>query len=386
MDLRTLNPSIRRLGGIYTITETGEDMPKQPPAIINPRAIRKATRARGEEASIPQVEIYIETDKETGDVVPREEMTAALAGQKAAPERVLTYAQKEAKRRVATRKDMIEAEKEVLEAKLVKKLEKEKPQKVVKGGVVTDIVPFVDKDKTKKEIAEIKLKKAEAKAKKAVAEAFAEGARAETAKTYLQFANQRARELQAERGVKWQEAKAIATDEWKKRSVKEPAGYYITDVESSDKGKKAKKPAVTAIESESKSDGTIGSYKSKSDGTIPDKKITPKPKTVTIKRKDGTTDVVERKKEKLAEEQKKAEAIKLTPSEPAKEKREKLASQKNIIAFVSSLSNEEVKNEYRTLHPRKEFPSFAVMRNAIIKSLGGRVRGGKYEFVTSEEE
>lgn len=366
MDLRTLNPSIRRLGGIYTITETGEDMPKQPPAIVNPREIRKATRARGEEASIPQVEIYIETDTETGGVVSREEMTAALAGQKAAPERVLTYAQKEAKRRVATRKDMLEAEKEVLEAKLVKKLEKEKPEKVVKGGVVTDVVPFVDKDKTKKEIAEIKLKKAEAKAKKAVAEAFAEGARAETAKTYLQFANQRARELQAERGVKWQEAKAIATDEWKKRSVKEPAGYYITDVESSDKAKKAKKPAVTAFESESKSDK--------------------KPKTVTIKRKDGTTDVVERKKEKLAEEQKKAEAIKLTPSEPAKEKRQKVASQQNIIGFVSSLSNEEVKNEYRTIHPRKEFPSFAVMRNAIIKSLGGRVRGGKYEFVTSEEE
>jgi hypothetical protein len=96
-------------------------------------------------------------------------------------------------------------------------------------------------------------------------------------------------------------------------------------------------------------------------------------------------------KKTIATEQKKADEMKLKPSEPAKERRmkakEKQAkehTQQTIVGFVEALSEDELKNEYRSIHPRKEFPSKLVMKNTLIKSLGGRLRG-KYEFMTEEE-
>jgi hypothetical protein len=340
MDLRTLTPSIRRIGGIYTFETAGEDMPKQPPAIINPREIKKATRARGEESAIPQVEVYVDDQ--------------GLGGQEPAPERRVTKAQREAKKRIGSKKEAAAVEKEILEEKVAKKVTREKVEKEIVGGVERKIITDMleDKGAIKKDIAEMKLKKAEAKAKKAVAEAFTESVRAQT---YLQFANERARELQKDRGIKWKEAKDIATVEWKEKNKSKIAGH-LTDVES-DKTKKVKKPTVTTFESDSKSSST-----------------TPAAKKETAKAKA-----------KIEKEMKKAEEIKLKPSEPAKEKRKKEYTQQTIVGFVEALSEDELKNEYRSIHPRKAFPSKTVMKNALIKSLGGRVKG-KYEFVTSEDE
>jgi hypothetical protein len=374
MDLRTLTPSIRRIGGIYTFETAGEDMPKQPPAIINPREIKKATRARGEESAIPQVEIYVDDQ--------------GMAGQEEAPERRVTKAMREAKKRVGSRKEVAAVEKEILEQQVAKKVSKEKVEKEIVGGIEKKIVTDMleDKGKIKKDIAELKLKKAEAKAKetgliesskkevaemklkkaeakakkgiaeaeakKAVAEAFTESIRAQT---YLQYANERARELQNDRGIKWKEAKEIATMEWKEEH-KPKIAALLTDVES-DKTKKVKKPTATVFESDTKSNSS----------------------TPTAKKETAKT------KAKIEKEMKKAEEIKLKASEPAKEKRKKEYTQQTIVGFVEALSEDELKNEYRSIHPRKAFPSKTVMKNTLIKSLGGRLRG-KYEFVTSEDE
>jgi hypothetical protein len=371
MDLRTLTPSIRRIGGIYTFETAGEDMPKQPPAIINPREIKKATRARGEESAIPQVEVYVDDQ--------------GLAGQEEAPERRVTKAQREAKKRIGSRKEAAAVEKEILEEKVAKKVTREKVEKEIVGGVERKIITDMLEDKSaiKKDIAELKLKKAEAKAKKAVAEAFTESVRAQT---YLQFANERARELQKDRGIKWKEAKDIATVEWKEKNKSKIAGH-LTDVES-DKPKK--KPAVTTFESDS---SKSKSEKSVDGGSMPPKPVK-KSDYIKVKRADGTVEVVPTKekkaalekaeREKIEAEQKKADAMKLKPSEPAKEKRKKEHTQQTIVGFVDALSEDELKNEYRSIHPRKAFPSKTVMKNALIKSLGGRLKG-KYEFVTEEE-
>jgi hypothetical protein len=86
--------------------------------------------------------------------------------------------------------------------------------------------------------------------------------------------------------------------------------------------------------------------------------------------------------------------MKLKPSEPAKERRMKVKekqakeySQQTIVGFVEALSDDELKNEYTALHPKKAakgFPTKLVMKNAVIKSLGGRLKG-KYQFMTEEE-
>lgn len=258
------------------------------------------------------------------------------------------------------------AEKEILEQKVAQKVSKEKVSKEIVGGVERKVItePMLeDKLTTKKEIAELKLRKAEAKAKKAVADAFTEGVRAQT---YLQFANERARELQGEKGIKWKEAKEIATTEWKEKNKSKISGM-LTDVES-DKPKKSK---------------------SSSSEKIPKPDVIKAPKGfVKVKRADGTIDIIETKASKdakLAEEKKKADEMKLKPSAPAKEKREKEMTQRKIIEFVSALNNDEVETEYRTRHPRKALPSLTVMRNDIIKSLGGRASGGKYKYGTSDE-
>ena len=409
-DLRTINPGVRRIGGIYTIKNDGEDMPKQPPAIINPGAVKRVTRARGEEQQIPQVEIYYE--EADGKRVPREEMKGALAGQMAKPIKEMTYAQREARKQVASKKALIEAEREIIEEKVAKKIEREiagKKQKVEKG-VVTEIVTYVKKAKKveekpdEKEIAELKLKKAEEKKqvaelklKKAETKQKTEEAKTKRAETYLEFANARAKQLQEQKGIKWKEAKAEATDEWKKRAVRTPGSipgseYYVTEPESSAKSDSSKKSVVSKRSTTSESErarerealrdipGSESSKKSEAKAGAGEEPK-PKPKMVTVKRADGTITRIPMKEKTvdIEKEQKKAEDIKLKPSRPA-------LRQRDILGYVEALSDEELKMEYRSIHPRKPFPSKLKMRNAVTKSYGGRVRGGKTVFSSTEED
>ena len=409
-DLRTINPGIRRIGGIYTIKNDGEDMPKQPPAIINPGAVKRVTRARGEEQQIPQVEIYFE-NTEAGDRLAREEMKGALAGQTAKPAKEISYAQREARKQLASKKAVAEAERELIEEKVAKKIEKEmagKKQKVEKG-VITEIIPYVKKAEkaSEKELAEIKLKKAETKLK-------IEEAKARKAETYLSFANARAKEIQAQKGVNWKVAKAEATDEWKKRSVKSPEGtYYITEPESSATSESTHRKRFEAMSERQKkladTEGTdSGSYESTPSGhlkrkpkAITDKsgsessktkagagEEAPKPRMMKIKRKDGTIDIlpIKPKVVDIEKEQKKAEQIPLKPGESAKIQQQSRLRQRDIVGFVEALSEDELKSEYRDIHPRKAFPTTLKMRNALIKALGGRVRGGKTVFSSTDEE
>ena len=426
-DLRTINPGVRRIGGIYTIKNDGEDMPKQPPAIINPGAVKRVTRARGEEQQIPQVEIYYEEAE--GKRVPREEMKGLLAGQTAKPAKEISYAQREARKQLASKKALIEAEREIIEEKVAKKIEREiagKKQKIEKG-VVTEIVPYVKKAKKveekpdEKEIAELKLKKAEEKKqvaelklKKAETKQKTEEAKTKRAETYLEFANARAKQLQEQKGIKWKEAKAEATDEWKKRAVRTPGSipgseYYVTEPESSATSESThRKRFEIMAERQKKLADTEGSdsYEISPSGhvkRIERKAITdksgsesskkseakagageepkPKPKMATVKRADGTITRVPMKEKSVdvEKEQKKAEDIKLKPSQPA-------LRQRDILGYVEALSDEELKMEYRSIHPRKPFPSKLKMRNAVTKSYGGRVRGGKTVFSSTEED
>jgi hypothetical protein len=326
MELKTIHPSIRRLGGIYTFERNGEDMERQPPAIVNPGEMKKATRARGEDTSIPMVEIY--TDDQ------------GLAGQEAAPERRVSKIQRDAKKRLGSRKEVMAAEKEVLEQQVAKKISKEKPTEEVVKGVVRKVITesaLDDKLSTKKEIAELKLKKSEAKAKKAAAEAFTEYSRAQT---YLQFANQRAKEIQKESGIRFKDAKDKATTEWKEMKKAELSGL-LTDADTDKKPVVRRKRPVVAPEK------------------VPSSETSKKVMDAEV-------------------EKQKAKEMGLKPSGAAKDKRKKLDL---IKGLVDALSDDDLKKEYRNIHKFKAFPSKEEMKKAAIREL--KKRKG---FISSDSE
>jgi hypothetical protein len=391
-ELKTITPNMRQVG-IFNIRGGGEDLPKQPPAIVSPGAIRRVTRARGEDTSIPQVEIYVDDQ--------------GAAGQEAPGERLVSKAQREAKKRLGTRKEIVEAEKEVLERKIAKQVKREEvieektPSGVVKKVIKEKVevpashaVPAlmdIDRKEIKARKTEAKAKIAEAEAKKAQAEAFAEMYKN---MTYLQYVNKRAKELQSEKSISWKEAKSDATDEWKSNKG------YVTEmsISSADevRGKKGKKS-----ESDHPSDGTID---------IKIKKPAPKVETIEegggsgpakkapkIIHKEETKKRLEEDAKKKEEDAKKKEVYAKEVKEyndriaaEAKKRREERKkaglSQRKIIEFVEGLDEKDLKEEFRRTHPRASFPSILKMKNMVIKDLGGEVRGGKRMFGTSEEE
>jgi hypothetical protein len=383
-ELKTITPNMRQVG-IFNIRGGGEDLPKQPPAIVSPGAIRRVTRARGEDTSIPQVEIYVDDQ--------------GAAGQEAPGERLVSKAQREARKRLGTRKEIMEAEKEVLERKIAKQVKREEVieektpsgviKKVIKEKVEVPALMDIDRKEIKARKTEAKAKIAEAEAKKAQAEAFAEMYKN---MTYLQYVNKRAKELQSEKSISWKEAKSDATDEWKSNKG------YVTEmsISSADevRGKKGKKS-----ESDHPSDGTID---------IKIKKPAVKVETIEegggsgparkhkIKHSEETKKRLEEEAKKKEEEAKKKAAY----EKEVREHNERLASeakkrrdmrkkagtsQRQIKEFVESLDMSELKDQFRIYHPRAAFPSVTKMKNLIIKSLGGEVYGGKAGAGTSEE-
>lgn len=378
-ELKTINPSLRQVG-IFNVRGGGEDLPKQPPAIVNPGAIRRATRARGEEASIPQVEIYVDDQ--------------GLAGQEPAPERVVTKAQREAKKRLGTRKEVIEAEKEVLEKKLAKSIAKEEVEKVVEKGVEKKIirekkeVPALtdrDREEMKTKRAESKRLKAEAEAKTEQAKSIVEMYKART--KYLEFVNQRAKDIQRDKGVGWKDAKSDATDEWKSNKI--PAGYLTeVSISSADQatGRKGKK---------SDSDGTIDMKIKKKEVKVETIDGGSSKKPVKINLSEETKARLEKeKKEKEKDEARKkydeqVAAREKEKAELAKERRQQRKkygmSQRTIVEYVEGLEDSDLEKEFRMFKPRAKLPSAKVMRNTIIKGMGGEVYGGKRKFGTSEE-
>lgn len=406
-ELKTITPHMRQVG-IFNVRGGGEDLPKQPPAIVSPGSIKRATRARGEENAIPQVEIYVDDQ--------------GMAGQEAPSERLVSKAQREARKRLGTRKEVVEAEKEILERKVAKQIKKEvvveekTPSGVVKKIVkekeeipVGHVVPAlmdIDRKEVKARKVEAKAKLAEAEAKKAQAEAFAEMYKN---MKYLEYVNKRAKDIQKEKDISWKEAKSDATDEWKAHKG------YITEmsISSADevRGKKGKSESeghVTDVESKIKT-----GKPSESDGSF-EVKIKPKPKeeegggSAPPKKKPTIKRSAERQKElddakKAAEEAKKAEEdakkaefearVNAYEAQKQKEREERRAfrkkyglSQNQILEYVKGLDEEELKKEFKLFEPtRRKYPSIAKMKNAIIKGMGGEVYGGKKGSHTSEE-
>jgi hypothetical protein len=402
-ELKTITPNMRH-AGIFNIRGGGEDLPKQPPAIVSPGSIKRVTRARGEDTSIPQVEIYVDDQ--------------GAAGQESSAERLVTKAQREAKKRVGTRKEVIQAEKEILERKVAKQIKKEEiieektpsgvVKKIIKEKVevpISHAVPaLMDIDRkvevpalTDKERKEIKARKIEAKAK--IAEAEAKKAQAEVIgemyknMSYLQYVNKRAKELQKEKGVGWKEAKSDATDEWKEH--KKPAGYLTeVSISSADevRGKKGKK---SESEASFESLGPIKVSKKpavkvetvEEGGSAP--RVISKEKIKDGFKKHKEKSVEEENAKKQAEYEKKMKKYEKQKIEEAKKRREARKeaglSQRQILEFIEGLAESDLEGEYRKIHPRKALPSAKVMKNTLIKHAGGEIYGGKRTFGTSEE-
>ena len=353
--LRTIKAPIRQVG-IFTIRDDGDELPKQAPAIVSPGAVKRVVRARGEEQQIPQVEIYIDDQ--------------GLAGQEEAPERLVSKAMREARKRVGSRKEVAEIEKALLQKKVEKEITKEEVVEEVDKGVVkkkikrkeeTAIVPFAgETEEMKLKKAELKTEKAKAKARKAQAETLQEMIRSQT---YLQFANTRAKDLQKEKGISFKDAKKEATDEYNTYKASKVSGYITEAGEKSSSGKskkKAKKPTITKFESEI--EVSASSKKSeKKEPKLPGKKAEPKEEVK----------LVSRTKEEAKERRKRKE--------------DKIATQRQIVDFIQDMDDDVLEEEYRKIHPRKALPSRLKMENVLIKNAGGRIKGGKYVYGTSEE-
>jgi hypothetical protein len=354
--LRTIKAPIRQVG-IFTIRDDGEDLPKQAPALIPPGAVKRVVRARGEEQQIPQVEIYIDDQ--------------GLAGQEEASERLVSKAMREAKRRVGSRKEVAEIEKALLEKKVEKEITKEQVVEEVDKGVIkkkikrkeeTAIVPFAgETEEMKLKKAELKTEKAKAKARKAQAETLQEMIRSQT---YLQFANARAKDLQKEKGISFKDAKKEATDEYNMYKSSKVSGYITEAGEKSSSGKSKKKATLKVEDFVSEGNVSVASSKKsakKEEPKLPGKKAEPKEEVK----------LVSRTKEEAKERR--------------KGKEDKMATQRQIIDFVKDMDDDILEEEYRKIHPRKALPSRLKMENVLIKKAGGRIKGGKYVYGTSEE-
>ena len=370
--LRTIKAPIRQVG-IFTIRDDGEDLPKQAPALIPPGAVKRVVRARGEEQQIPQVEIYIDDQ--------------GLAGQEEAPERLVSKAMREAKRRVGSRKEVAEIEKALLEKKVEKEITKEQVVEEVDKGVIkkkikrkeeTAIVPFageteemkLKKAELKTQKAELKAQKAKSKAIKAQAETLQEAIRSQT---YLQFANARAKDLQKEKGISFKDAKKEATDEYNMYKPSKVAGYITEAGESAEeRKKKAKKPTITKFESEIEVSASSKSKKGEVSASSKPKKVEVKPEELVSRTKEEAKERRKGKEDKVATQRQKG-------------KEDKVATQRQIIDFIKDMDDDVLEEEYRKIHPRKALPSRLKMENVLIKKAGGRIRGGKYVYGTSEE-
>ena len=363
--LKTIKPTVRKLG-MYSIRVNDKEINKEPPALITVGAVKAITRARGDEQAIPRVEIY--TDDQ------------GLAGQEATPERFVSRAMREAKGRVKTRKEMIEAEKELLTAKIEEEIAKEVVENVVEKGVVkkvikkkpeeSAIVKYEDIEATKqqKKVAKAQAKTEQARAEQLKAYADIAKARAEYEKSNLfKYMSKRSSELKKEEGLSLSDAREVARIEWKgvSESEKTKAGaggsssdktILLTESEGKKKLKPLPKDAIVEVE-EGKEEG--------------------KPRSkIVIKTKDKSEPEKERIEKVLKEEIK----------EKKKSTRVGGLTQKQIVSGIKALNDSDLEKEYKREFPyRRKAVSRTVMQNALIKSMGGRVTGGKYEFLTESD-
>ena len=362
--LKTIKPTVRKLG-MYSIRVNDKEVREEAPALITVGAVKRITRARGDEQTIPQVEIY--TDDQ------------GLAGQEEKPERLVSRVAREARGRVKTRKEMMEAEKEILTAKVEEEIAKEVVENIVEKGIVKKVIKkkpeesaIVKYENVESERQKAKLAKAEAKKEKASAErlrAFADiaKARAEIDKSNLfRYMSKRSSELKKDEGLSMSDAREVARIEWKSASESEKtkagAGGSSSDlIDFKKKLKPLPKDAIVEVEE--------GKEEAK-----------PKRKIV-IKTKEKST------KEKSESEKERIEAV---LKEEIKEKKKSTRvgglTQKQIVSAINALDDSELENEYKREFPRRRKEvSRLQMQNALIKALGGRITAGKYRFETESD-
>jgi hypothetical protein len=353
-ELRTINAGFRKIG-VYTIRADGEELPKQAPAIVSPGAVRRITRARGEEQQIPQVEIYIDDQ--------------GLAGQEEAPERLVSKAMREAKKRIGTRKDVAEVEKALLQKKVEKDISKEEIVEEIKNGVIkktikrkevdaTAMVPFVEDKGVEK--AKLKLERQRLKTKEADAKAMSD--MMAQAQNYFQYQSARVKELQKKEGISFKEGQKRASTEWKERS-KPVAGYITEKGEETASSKKTIKSSRTATSEEKKSESDLARFPKKGE------------KQLDLK-----------KKVDLKAEDEKAKELKLETSDIVKEAKVSKSKQKKIMEFVKGLDDDVLESEYRKIKTRGPLPSRTKMENTLIKQAGGRtLPETKFKYTTDED-
>jgi hypothetical protein len=382
-ELRTITAPFRKVG-VFTIRDDGAELPKQAPAIVSPGAVRRITRARGEEQQIPQVEIYIDDQ--------------GLAGQEEAPERLVSKAMREAKKRIGSRKEVAEIEKALLQKKVEKEIAKEDVVEEIKNGVIkktikrkevdaTAMVPFVEDKGVEK--AKLKLERQRLKTKEADAKAMSD--MMAQAQNYFQYQSARVKELQKKEGISFKEGQKRASTEWKESH--KPAGYITEKGEETSSSKKTIKSGRTATSEEKKSDTDLLRFPKPGEkgflptGGIPYKEGDPIPKGMMVaKFKSGELRLITKKNVDLKAEEEKAKELKLETSDIVKEAKVSKSKQKKIMEFVKGLDDDVLESEYRKIKTRGPLPSRTKMENALIKQAGGRtLPETKFKYTTDED-